>query len=54
MSCPDREILGERWPRTAVPVGPIGRLVDRVALERYMTKLIVVRNAHLKAAAEQQ
>ena len=34
------------------PVGPIGRLVDRVALEGYMTKLIAERNAHLKSAAE--
>lgn len=34
------------------PVGPIGRLVDRLVLERYLTKLIVERNAHLKSAAE--
>ena len=34
------------------PLGPLGRLVDRVALERYMTKLIAERNVHLKVAAE--
>ena len=36
------------------PVGPIGRVVDYIALERYMTKLIAQRNDFLKAAAESQ
>jgi len=36
------------------PVGPIGRLVDRIALERYMAKLIKDRNRFLKTAAESQ
>lgn len=34
------------------PLGPIGSVVDRVALGRYMRRLIVQRNAHLKLAAE--
>ena len=36
------------------PVGPIGRLVDQIVLERYMAKLIEERNAFLKQAAESQ
>jgi ligand-binding SRPBCC domain-containing protein len=34
------------------PLGPIGQLVDRLALGRYMERLIVQRNGHLKAVAE--
>ncbi len=34
------------------PAGPIGRLVDRVVLERYMEKLIRQRNEFLKREAE--
>jgi len=34
------------------PLGPLGRLVDRLGLERYMTKIIAERNLFLKAAAE--
>ena len=34
------------------PMGPIGRLVDRIGLERYMAKLIRERNVFLKAEAE--
>jgi ligand-binding SRPBCC domain-containing protein len=34
------------------PLGPIGRVVDRSFLERYMTKLIRERNLYLKATAE--
>ena len=34
------------------PVGPIGRLVDRIGLKRYMAKIIGERNDFLKAAAE--
>jgi ligand-binding SRPBCC domain-containing protein len=34
------------------PAGPIGVLVDRVALERYMTNLLNGRNAFLKEQAE--
>lgn len=33
----------------ASPVGPVGRVVDRVVLERYMTRLIEQRNAWLRA-----
>jgi hypothetical protein len=34
------------------PVGPAGRLVDRLVLTGYMTRLLVQRNAWLRAAAE--
>jgi ligand-binding SRPBCC domain-containing protein len=34
------------------PAGPIGALVDRIALERYMTDLLGRRNSFLKSAAE--
>jgi ligand-binding SRPBCC domain-containing protein len=34
------------------PFGPLGRLVDRLGLERYMTKIISERNVFLKEAAE--
>ena len=34
------------------PGGPIGRLVDRIGLERYMARLIGQRNGFLKAQAE--
>lgn len=34
------------------PLGLLGRLVDRIGLERYMTKIISERNAFLKTAAE--
>jgi ligand-binding SRPBCC domain-containing protein len=30
------------------PAGPLGRLVDRVFLERYMRRLLMLRNAWLK------
>lgn len=36
----------------ASPLGPLGRVVDRIGLERYMMKLIRVRNQFLKAQAE--
>lgn len=36
------------------PAGPIGRVVERLGLERYLTKLIRERNEFLKSAAESQ
>jgi hypothetical protein len=36
----------------ASPFGPIGRLVDRLVLGRYMRGLLETRNAALKAEAE--
>ena len=36
----------------ASPFGPIGRLVDRIVLDRYMRALLETRNAALKAEAE--
>jgi len=34
------------------PFGVLGRVVDRIVIERYLTNLIRVRNQHFKAAAE--
>jgi ligand-binding SRPBCC domain-containing protein len=34
------------------PLGPLGRLADRLFLRRYMTTLLRQRNAYLKRAAE--
>ena len=36
------------------PFGVLGRTVDRIGLERYLTNLIRKRNEHLKAAAEKK
>jgi ligand-binding SRPBCC domain-containing protein len=36
------------------PLGPLGRLVERVALGSYLERLIVERGQFLKAAAERQ
>lgn len=36
----------------AAPFGPLGRLAEWVMLDRYMPKLIRLRNEHLKRAAE--
>ncbi|GAB3879157.1 SRPBCC family protein [Kibdelosporangium lantanae] len=34
------------------PLGPLGRIAERLVLNRYMPTLIRTRNNHLKAAAE--
>ncbi|WP_129287740.1 SRPBCC family protein [Streptomyces sp. GZWMJZ-114] len=36
----------------AAPLGPLGRIAERVALGRYMPRLIRVRNAYVREAAE--
>jgi ligand-binding SRPBCC domain-containing protein len=36
----------------ASPFGPLGRLVDALVLERYMTRLLREHNAHVRAVAE--
>jgi ligand-binding SRPBCC domain-containing protein len=36
----------------SAPAGPLGRLIERLLLERYMTRLLADRNAAIKAAAE--
>lgn len=36
------------------PLGLLGRIADRLFLERYMTRLLRVRNAHIKKVAEAQ
>jgi ligand-binding SRPBCC domain-containing protein len=35
-----------------VPLGPLGRLLDRLVLARYMRHLLEVRNRYIKQAAE--
>jgi ligand-binding SRPBCC domain-containing protein len=44
-------VMTDDWEHAA-PFGPIGRLVDRVVLGRYMRGLLETRNAALKIAAE--
>jgi ligand-binding SRPBCC domain-containing protein len=34
------------------PLGPLGRLADRLVLQRYMTRLLRQRNTYLKQVAE--
>jgi hypothetical protein len=34
------------------PLGPLGRLVDALVLERYMAKLLRQNNRHVRAVAE--
>jgi ligand-binding SRPBCC domain-containing protein len=36
------------------PLGPLGRLADALFLRQYMTKLLKMRNGHIKALAEQR
>jgi ligand-binding SRPBCC domain-containing protein len=36
----------------AAPLGPLGRLVERAVLDRYLRGLILERNRHLKGALE--
>jgi ligand-binding SRPBCC domain-containing protein len=34
------------------PLGPLGRLADLLFLEKYMTRLLIMRNNHIKRVAE--
>ena len=43
--------MADDWEHTS-PFGPLGRLVDRLVLGRYMRGLLETRNAALKAEAE--
>jgi len=36
----------------AAPLGPLGRLVERTVLTRYLRRLIALRNEHVTAVAE--
>jgi len=38
----------------ASPLGLLGKLVDALVLERYMTRLLAQRNAHIKKLAEKK
>ncbi|MBA3806254.1 MAG: SRPBCC family protein [Acidobacteria bacterium] len=38
----------------ASPLGLLGRIADHLFLKRYMTRLLTVRNAHIKKVAEAQ
>ena len=37
-----------------LPLGPLGRLVDALAFRRYLHRLLLTRNAFIKAAAEEK
>ena len=43
--------MNDHWEHRS-PLGPLGRLVDRLVLGRYMRSLLVIRNEALKRAAE--
>ncbi len=43
--------MHDHWEHRS-PLGPLGRLVDRGVLGRYMRSLLVIRNEALKQAAE--
>jgi ligand-binding SRPBCC domain-containing protein len=43
--------MHDHWEHQA-PLGPLGRLVDRLVLGRYMRSLLMTRNAALKHEAE--
>lgn len=43
--------MRDRWEHRS-PLGPLGRLVDRLVLDRYMRSLLATRNAALKEVAE--
>ena len=36
------------------PLGPIGDVVERLVLRKYLIRLITERNEHLKASAERR
>ncbi|GAA3886049.1 hypothetical protein GCM10022243_58570 [Saccharothrix violaceirubra] len=38
----------------AAPLGPLGRLVERVVLDRYLPRLVRVRHDHVKSVAERR
>jgi ligand-binding SRPBCC domain-containing protein len=38
--------------RFSAPAGPLGRMIERLLLQRYMTRLLKHRNAAIKATAE--
>ena len=44
-------LMTDDWEHVA-PFGLVGRIVDRIVLDRYMRGLLVTRNATLKRAAE--
>ena len=48
---PGGTVMTDDWEHAA-PFGPLGRIVDRVVLGRYMRGLLETRNAALKAEAE--
>lgn len=48
-----RTRMTDQWTHRA-PFGPLGWLADRLALERYLRRLLETRNRALKAEAERQ
>jgi ligand-binding SRPBCC domain-containing protein len=51
LSLPDGTEMVDIFDYTS-PLGPLGRVADRLFLKRYMTRLLRERNAYLKRAAE--
>ena len=48
---PGGTVMTDDWEHAA-PFGPLGRVVDRLVLGRYMRRLLETRNVALKAEAE--
>ncbi|HEY8598503.1 MAG TPA: SRPBCC family protein [Thermomicrobiales bacterium] len=48
----DGTLMGDDFDYTA-PLGPLGKIADRLFLERYMRQLLLTRNRELKRVAEQ-
>ena len=46
-----RTLMLDHWEHRS-PLGPLGRVVDRLVLARYMRTLLVTRNAAIKREAE--
>lgn len=36
------------------PLGPLGHIVDLLFLEKYMTRMLIIRNQHIRKVAEAQ
>ena len=51
LSLPDGTEMVDIFDYTS-PLGPLGRVADRLFLKRYMTRLLRERNAYLKRAAQ--
>jgi ligand-binding SRPBCC domain-containing protein len=50
-ACGGGTLMTDNWEHVS-PLGPLGRLADRLVLGRHMRRLLEARNAALKAEAE--